>query len=114
MKKEKAVVLSSGGLDSSTVMAVAANEGYELYSLTFCYGQRHNVELKAAEKIARRFNAVRHLVINIDLRQIGGSALTDEINVPKARGEDGDWLRDSDHLCAGPQYNFPLLRSCVG
>jgi 7-cyano-7-deazaguanine synthase len=84
-EKQKAVVLSSGGVDSTTVMAVARDEGYSLYSLSFYYGQRHAFELKAAETVASHFNVVKHMVINADLRGIGGSALTDDIDVPKAR-----------------------------
>jgi 7-cyano-7-deazaguanine synthase len=82
---KKAVVLSSGGLDSTTVMAIAKSEGYEIYSLSFRYGQRHAQELVAAGKIANRFNVKEHLVISIDFRKIGGSALTDEMSVPKDR-----------------------------
>ena len=85
--KKKAVVLSSGGLDSTTVMAIARSEGYEIYSLSFHYGQRHVLELEAAGRVARAFGAKEHLVINIDLTMIGGSALTDNIEVPKGRTE---------------------------
>jgi len=83
----KAVVLSSGGVDSTTVMAIVKAEGYEIYSLTFRYGQRHGVEVEAAEKVAAFFGARKHLVLDIDLRIIGASALTDEIEVPKGRDE---------------------------
>jgi 7-cyano-7-deazaguanine synthase len=86
MNGKKAVILSSGGIDSTTALAIAAAEGYELYSLTFNYGQRHACELAAAKRVADRFGVKRHLVIDIDLRPIGGSALTDEIDVPKGRG----------------------------
>ena len=82
---EKAVVLSSGGLDSTTVIAIAQSEGFEIYSLSFDYGQRHVYELKAAERIAERFRVAKHLVIGIDLHAIGGSALTDNLDVPKSR-----------------------------
>lgn len=82
---EKAVVLSSGGLDSTTVIAIARSEGFEIYSLSFDYGQRHVYELKAAKRIAERFQVARHLVIAIDLHAIGGSALTDNLDVPKSR-----------------------------
>ncbi len=84
-EKKKAVVLSSGGIDSTTAMAIAADMGFELFSLSFFYGQRHAFELKAAEKVADFFNVKKHLVLEVDLRQIGGSALTDDINVPKSR-----------------------------
>lgn len=83
----KSVVLSSGGLDSTTVMAVAKSEGYEIYSLSFDYGQRHAFELEAARRVAAMLNATRHLVVEVDLRKIGGSALTDDIAVPKSRTE---------------------------
>lgn len=85
--KKKAVVLSSGGLDSTTAMAVARLEGYEIYSLSFRYGQRHTVELEAAKRVAKALGAEQHLVIDIDLAKIGGSALTDDIPVPKSRTE---------------------------
>jgi len=89
MSTKKAVILSSGGIDSTSVMALAKSEGYELYSLSFRYGQRHAIELEAARRIAQVFGVKEHLVIDIDLGKIGGSALTDNIAVPKERsGED--------------------------
>ena len=84
---KKAVVLSSGGIDSTTVMAMAKHEGFEIHSLSFSYGQRHAVELEAAQKIADALGAAEHLVINIDLKKIGGSSLTDDMDVPKSRDE---------------------------
>ena len=86
-KKKKAVVLSSGGLDSTTVLAIARSRGYALYSLSFAYGQRHEFELEAAAKVAAALAVERHLVTRIDLKPIGGSALTDNIAVPKGRSE---------------------------
>jgi 7-cyano-7-deazaguanine synthase len=83
----KAVVLLSGGVDSATVMAIARSEGYRIYSLSIHYGQRHAVELEAARRIANELGAQEHRVITIDLRAIGGSALTDDIEVPKNRDE---------------------------
>ena len=83
----KAVVLSSGGIDSTTAMAIAKHEGFKIYSLSFFYGQRHSFELEAAQKVANAIGVTEHLVINIDLKQIGGSSLTDEIDVPKDRDE---------------------------
>lgn len=81
---KKAVVLLSGGLDSATVLAIAQSEGYECYSLSFDYEQRHRAELDAAEKISKLAGAVAHKVIHFDLRALGGSALTDEtIAVPE-------------------------------
>lgn len=77
-----AVVLVSGGLDSATVLAIAIAEGYEPYALSFRYGQRHSVELEAAQRVASALGATRHVVADIDLRIFGGSALTDDIDVP--------------------------------
>ena len=85
--KKKAVVLSSGGLDSTTAMAIAKSRGYEIYSLSCRYGQRHSVELEAAANVAAVLGARKHLVIDIDLKIIGGSALTADIDVPKDRNE---------------------------
>ena len=83
---KKAVVLLSGGLDSATVLAIARSHGYEVYALSFSYGQRHIWELKAAEKVAAALGAAEHKVPQIDLRIFGGSALTADIAVPKGRG----------------------------
>ena len=84
--KSRAVVLLSGGLDSSTVVAMAMAKGYEVYALSFSYGQRHTAELDAASRIAAQSGLAKHVVIDIDLRLFGGSALTtDDIDVPKGR-----------------------------
>ena len=85
--KKKAVVLLSGGLDSTTVAAIARSQGYEVFGLSFRYGQRHAVELEAAAKVAKSLGVTEHLVMDMDLRKIGGSALTDHIDVPKGRRE---------------------------
>lgn len=87
-EKRKAVVLLSGGLDSTTTLALAADEGYEVYALTFRYGQRHEVEIEAARRIAQEFSVTEHVIAEIDLRSFGGSALTSEIEVPKGRSLD--------------------------
>jgi len=81
----KAVVLLSGGIDSATTLAIARNMGFDIYVLSFCYGQRHAIELEAAKRIAKIGKVVRHLIIDIDLRKIGGSALTADLVVPKSR-----------------------------
>lgn len=81
---KKAVVLLSGGLDSAIVLAIARERGFELHALSFDYGQRHRIELKAATQVARAFGA-QHSLISFDLRQFGGSALTGETDVPKDR-----------------------------
>lgn len=83
--RPKAVVLVSGGLDSATVLAVAARDGYETYALTVDYGQRHARELASARLLAGRMGVAAHSVIAVDLRAFGGSALTDSIAVPKNR-----------------------------
>jgi len=82
----KAVILLSGGLDSTTLMAIAAEEGYDLYPITFSYGQRHENEISCAKKIASVFNAKEHMIFDIDLAKIGGSSLTSSEPVPKGRG----------------------------
>ena len=82
-----AVVLLSGGLDSTTTLAIAKSQGYIPYALSFRYGQRHSVELVAAQRIAREMGVCAHVIAEIDLRCFGGSALTDDIAVPKGRGE---------------------------
>lgn len=84
---KKAVVLLSGGIDSTTAMAIARHEGFEIYSLSFSYGQRHAFELTAAQKVANAIGVAEHLVINVDIEKIGGSSLTDDIDVPKDRDE---------------------------
>ena len=83
--KKKAVVLVSGGLDSATTLAIAGDQCFELYAMTFKYGQRHSVEIEKAKKIADSMGVAEHRVVDIDLRQFGGSALTDDIDVPKDR-----------------------------
>src|SRR5687768_11993882 len=86
--RRPAIILSSGGLDSTTCLAIAKAENYRpLYSLSFDYGQRHRHELDAAARVARQFGVAEHRVIRIDLRQFGRSALTADIAVPKDRDE---------------------------
>ncbi len=83
--EKNALILLSGGLDSTTATAIARAEGYALYSLTFLYGQRHHREIEAAQRVAAAYGVIKHSLINIDLGKIGGSALTAPIDVPKAR-----------------------------
>ena len=83
MDRRKAVLLLSGGLDSTTLLALAASEGYAIHALSFRYGQRHGSEIAAAKKIAARYGVVQHVITDIDLRIFGGSALTADIAVPK-------------------------------
>lgn len=87
-EKKKAVALLSGGLDSTTALWIAKDEGYSAYALSFRYGQRHLIELESARRVAESAGVEKHLTVDIDLRAIGGSALTDEIEVPKERSAD--------------------------
>jgi len=89
-KPPKAVVLLSGGLDSSTVVAIAHEQGFEVCALSFSYGQRHTAEIEAAKAVAVRSGLFSHVILDIDLRRFGGSALTDDIEVPKGR--------DTEHM----------------
>lgn len=83
----KAVILLSGGMDSATTLAVAKAEGYSCYALSFRYGQSHSLELQAAKKIAHSLGIEKHLILDLDLTAIGGSALTDNLEIPKNRTE---------------------------
>ena len=85
MDRGKAVLLLSGGLDSTTLLALATSQGYAIHALSFSYGQRHAAELAAARKIASHYGVVQHVVTDIDLRVFGGSALTSDIEVPRNR-----------------------------
>lgn len=92
--KPNAISLLSGGLDSTTVLAIAQHNGFDLHALSFRYGQRHSSELDAARRVATKLGVGRHVVADIDLRAFGGSALTDDIDVPKDRplGDLGDGI----------------------
>ncbi len=81
----KAVVLLSGGIDSTTTLAIAKHQGFQVYAISFRYGQRHALELECAKKIAAHFQVEKHLIFDLDFRKIGGSALTDNLEVPKLR-----------------------------
>jgi 7-cyano-7-deazaguanine synthase len=83
--KPKAVVLLSGGMDSSTTLAIAQREGFDVQALSFRYGQRHRFEIEAATAVARRAGVANHVIVDFDLRTFGGSALTSEMAVPKGR-----------------------------
>jgi 7-cyano-7-deazaguanine synthase len=84
---KRAVVLLSGGIDSTTTLAIAMAEGYEAYALSFDYGQRHQIEVEAARRVASSLGANAHRVAKIDLRVFGGSAITDDVEVPKQRSD---------------------------
>src|SRR5437762_4536329 len=84
---KRAIVLLSGGIESTTTLAIAIAEGYEAYALSFDYGQRHQIETEAARRVADSLGAKEHRIAKIDLRVFGGSALTDDLDVPKQRSE---------------------------
>ena len=87
MARANAVILLSGGIDSATAAAIATQQGFDLHALSFRYGQRHERELESAKKVAAFLETKTHRVLSFDLRAIGGSALTDEIDVPKRRSD---------------------------
>jgi 7-cyano-7-deazaguanine synthase len=106
--KPKAVALLSGGLDSTTTLAVARSEGFDVYALTFRYGQRHDVEIEAARRVAAALGVAQHVVVQIDLRLFGGSALTaDDIAVPRDR--DLDQMGESIPVTYVPARNTIFL-----
>ncbi len=107
----KAVVLLSGGLDSTTTMALAKKQGFDLFALTFDYGQRHRVELDRAVDIAKCFEVVDHQIVKIDLRQFGGSALTDSIDVPT--GRDPKEMEAEIPITYVPARNTIFLSFCL-
>jgi 7-cyano-7-deazaguanine synthase len=85
MSENKAIVLLSGGLDSATTLAIARSEGFEVFALTFCYGQRHAMEIEAARRVAQVLDVREHVLVDFDLRRFAGSALTSDLEVPKDR-----------------------------
>lgn len=107
-RNKKAVVLLSGGVDSSTVTAIAHHEGYKIYCLSFNYGQRNVAELKAAKKVASLFKVEQHYIVNVDLGKIGGSALTDNIKVPKNQNIDNS-LKNEIPITYVPARNTIFL-----
>lgn len=107
-----AVVLLSGGLDSATVLAIARQRGFDCHAISFDYGQRHRHELRAAEKLAQTLGAASHRTVPIDLRAFGGSALTDDIDVPKGRDE-SEWS-DGIPVTYVPARNTVFLSLALG
>ena len=102
---KKAVILLSGGLDSATTLAIAKAEGFEVFAISFRYGQRHRIELAAAAKVAAAAGAREHRVVEIDLSQFGGSALTSDLAVPKQR--------TADEMAAGIPITYVPARNTV-
>src|SRR6267378_2187378 len=103
--QKRAVVLLSGGVDSSTTLAIAKSEGFDIHALSFRYGQRHEVELQAARGIAAALGVEKHITIDIDLRSFGGSALTSDIDVPKGRS--------SEEIGAGIPVTYVPARNTI-
>jgi 7-cyano-7-deazaguanine synthase len=110
--KPRAVILLSGGVDSTTTLAEAREAGFELYALTILYGQRHAVELEAARRVARAFEVVRHVELSIDLRAFGGSALTADLEVPKDRSNES--MSDGIPITYVPASNTVFLALALG
>jgi len=108
----KAVVLLSGGLDSSTTLAIARSLGYELYAISFDYGQKHRFELQAARNLAQGFGVKSHIVMSLDLSVFGGSALTSDIAVPKGRNE--EQMEQSIPVTYVPARNTVFLSVAMG
>ena len=109
---KKAVALASGGLDSSTVLAIARKQGFEVYALSFDYGQRHSHELYAARKVVESLGIKNHIIATIDLRAFGGSALTSEIEVPKNR--DPEQISTEIPITYVPARNTIFLSFALG
>ena len=105
VEKKRAVVLLSGGLDSATALAIARSEGYRIYAISFRYGQRHSIELESAARVAGALGVERHLIVDIDLRAIGGSALTDEIDIPRDRA--------AEHMSTGIPVTYVPARNTI-
>ena len=112
MADETAVILLSGGLDSTTTMAIAIAQGYEAYALSFDYGQRHQIEIDAASRIAESLGAKEHRLAKIDMRMFGGSALTDNVGVPKNRSETE--IADGIPVTYVPARNTVFLAFALG
>jgi 7-cyano-7-deazaguanine synthase len=101
----KAVVLLSGGIDSTTTLAIAKSQHFQVFAISFRYGQRHALELECARKIASHFQVDKHLIFDLDLRKIGGSALTDNLEVPK--------LRDLSNIAAEIPVTYVPARNII-
>lgn len=93
---KRAIVLLSGGIDSTVTLAVAKSEGFEVYALSFDYGQRHGIELGRARKSAEHLQVKKHLIVSCDLREIGGSALTSDLEVPKVRNQNTETITQTN------------------
>jgi len=104
-KRDKAVVLLSGGLDSATALAIAKSSGFRVFAISFDYSQRHSIEINSAKGVAKALSVEQHLIIDIDLGAIGGSALTDHIPVPKDR--------DAHQISSGIPVTYVPARNTI-
>jgi 7-cyano-7-deazaguanine synthase len=111
-KNQRAVVLLSGGLDSSTTLAIAREQGFEVHALSIDYGQRHRRELECARRVAKALGAAGHTIVAVDLRAVGGSALTDAIDVPKDRSDEA--IGHGIPITYVPARNTVLLGLALG
>lgn len=111
-KQKRAVVLLSGGLDSATALAIASSKGFDCYALSVSYGQRHIAELAAAKTVAQTQGAIEHRVVDVDMRAIGGSALTDDIEVPE--GEQNEPVAAGIPVTYVPARNTIMLSVALG
>lgn len=114
---KKAVVLLSGGIDSTTTLAVAKEKSFEIYAISFDYGQRHWIELAFAKQCAVRFKVQKHLIMKFDLREIGGSALTSDIEVPKDRAQISDHrtqtIKNNENLGSDIPVTYVPARNAI-
>lgn len=110
--QRKAVVLLSGGLDSATVAAIAGADGFAVHALSVDYGQRHRFELQAARRVAEALGVVQHRTVSVDLGQLGGSALTDDIDVPQGRSDEA--IADGIPITYVPARNTVMLSIALG
>ena len=108
---DRSVLLLSGGLDSTTMLAYAIDAGFDVHAMTFRYGQRHSAEIEAARRVARRYGVADHVVVDIDLRTFGGSALTSDIAVPKDRTDDA--ISHGIPITYVPARNTIFLSYCL-
>jgi 7-cyano-7-deazaguanine synthase len=108
---QKCVLLLSGGLDSTTMLALAIQQGFDVHAMTFRYGQRHSSEIDAARRVARHYGVTDHVVVDIDLRTFGGSALTADIDVPKDRSSDA--ISTGIPITYVPARNTIFLSFCL-
>ena len=110
----KAILLLSGGLDSATSLAIAKQDGFEIYAISFLYGQRHSVELECARKLAACFSVNEHREVEIDLGSLGGSSLTTDDKIPKHNSVERVRRRNPKYICSREKHYFSFICYCMG